>query len=204
MISPAGLACFQLLNAEGKSGCTFKLEVVSLLSVSLPLTPTSEAAVACSALAAFQLLPGRSQLLGKELQPPLQQKEALLGAVFSCFAGSSTALLRSCNMKKVLSCDGQVTLKEQHVGISQLMNCQCHHRELSHGHSSVRGREGTSRDLSGLFLMKAASVPDMESWSHSRGIQEADTELLLISVALISLHSCLQKCLKERLSGRVL
>lgn len=52
--------------------------------------------------------------------------------------------------------------------------------------------------------MKAASVPDVESWSHGRGIQEADTEFLLISVALISLHSCLQKCLKERLSGRVL
>lgn len=55
------------------------------------------------------------------------------------------------------------------------MKCQHHHREFSQGHSAVRAREGTSINLSGLFLMKEASVPDVESWSHGRGIQEADT-----------------------------
>lgn len=87
-----GLLCF--LNSEGKCRLHMmcKGEVISLPSVSLPFTPA-----ACSALAAFQELPGRSQLLGKELQPPLQQKEeALLGPGLSCTAGSSTALLRSC------------------------------------------------------------------------------------------------------------
>lgn len=56
--------------------------------------------------------------------------------------------------EKVLSCDGQVTLKEQRAGNSQIMNCQCHHREFSQGHSPATGREGTSINLSGLFLMK--------------------------------------------------
>lgn len=107
-------------------------------------------------------------------------------------------------MRKVLSYDGQITLKEQHTGISQSMNSQHHHREFCQGHSPVRGREGTSINISGLFLMKVVSIPDMESWSHGRGMQEADTEFLLISVVLITLHSCLQKYLKERLSGRVL
>lgn len=192
---------------RGNAGCTWthKLEVISLPFVTLPFTPSSEAAVACSALAAFQLLPGRSQLLGKELQPPLQQKEeALLGAEFSCAGGSSTAPLRSCHMRKVLSCDGQVTLKEQRVGISHSMNSQHHHREFCQGHSPVRGREGTSINVSGLLLMKAVSIPDVESWSHGRGFQEADTEFLLISAALISLHCCLQQYLKERPSRRVL
>lgn len=54
--------------------------------------------------------------------------------------------------EKGLSCDGQVILEEQ--GISQVMNCQCHHREFSQVHSPVRGREGAAIDLSGLFLMR--------------------------------------------------
>lgn len=77
-------------------------------------------------------------------------------------------------MKKVLCCDEQVTLKGQGAAISPLISCQCHQREFSWGHSSVSGRERTARDLSGLLLMKVASIIAVESWSHGRGIQEAD------------------------------
>lgn len=77
-------------------------------------------------------------------------------------------------MKNVLCCDEQVTQKEQDAGISPLISCQCHQREFSQGHSSVSGSEGTARDLSSLLLMKVASVTAVETWSHGRGIQEAN------------------------------
>lgn len=119
-----------------------------------------------------QQLHGRVQ---EEQQPLAQQKgEALLVTVSSRASRTSTALWRSCNMKSVLCCDEQVTLKEQGAGVSPLITCQCHQREFNQGHSFVSGRDGTARDLSSLLLMKVASVTAVESWSHGRGVQEAN------------------------------
>jgi len=92
-------------------------------------TPASGPAVVCSVvdLLLSTLLTGRNQLLAGRVAAISPAKgEALLVPVSSCTGRPSTALSRSCNMKKILCCDERVTLKEQGAGISSLISCQCH------------------------------------------------------------------------------
>lgn len=134
------------------------------------------------------LLTGRSQLLAKRIP-------AISAAKRGGIACNGVLLRQQVKHSpfEELQCDEQVAPKEQGAGASPLISCHCHQKEFSQGHSSVSGREGAARDLSSLLLMKVNSITAMEAWSHSRGIQEADASFLLINVALISLHTCLQK-----------